>query len=273
MMAAWTVALSGVHHLPGAPETMAGGGSAGLVFHRARPRSSFARSHHGLLSDAAGHVPGDAGGLCAGVGLARRRARKTLEAVSACWPPASLRNTLPWAGAWPTGIARGARPRRRWCWAWRARTNCIRAKSSCSTASTTICSGAPSRSGRSCSCDIPDVYLAPGSEAAISPHPEWDDVSNFVLPADEARRGLENAIRSWFIAPASGPCGTSRARYVPPAGDPAAPGPAARRCGRSAGADRLGPEWYAARIRDSAGCRAAPAYVCRDRAARISGCT
>ena len=39
---------------------------------------------------------------------------------------------------------------------------------------------------------IPDVYLAPGSEAHITPQGELDDVSKFVLPADEARRGLDN---------------------------------------------------------------------------------
>jgi hypothetical protein len=38
---------------------------------------------------------------------------------------------------------------------------------------------------------IPDVYLTPGSQARITPHPELDDVSKFVLPAVETRRGLD----------------------------------------------------------------------------------
>jgi hypothetical protein len=39
---------------------------------------------------------------------------------------------------------------------------------------------------------IPDVYLTPGSQARITPHPELDDVAKFVLPADETRRGLDH---------------------------------------------------------------------------------
>ena len=39
---------------------------------------------------------------------------------------------------------------------------------------------------------IPDVYLTPGSETRITPHDELDDVSKFVLPADETDRGLDD---------------------------------------------------------------------------------
>ena len=38
---------------------------------------------------------------------------------------------------------------------------------------------------------IPDVYLTPGSESGISAHPEMDDLSKFVLPAEETRRALD----------------------------------------------------------------------------------
>jgi hypothetical protein len=62
---------AGVHHPPGAAEAMAGAGLVGLVLHRAGSRGSVARPHHGLLSDAARHVPGDAGRLRAGLGLAQ----------------------------------------------------------------------------------------------------------------------------------------------------------------------------------------------------------
>ena len=113
---------------------------------------------------------------------------------------------------------------------------------------------------------IPDVYLAPGSEAAISPHPEWDDVSKFVLPAGEARRGLDNGIRSWYTAPGSGPLRNITHRYVPPAGDAAASGPLRIDMADPLVADRLGPGWYPARIRIPLDGARAPACACRDRA-------
>ena len=37
---------------------------------------------------------------------------------------------------------------------------------------------------------VPDVYLAPGSEASITSHPDLGNISQYILPAAETRRGL-----------------------------------------------------------------------------------
>jgi hypothetical protein len=90
---------------------------------------------------------------------------------------------------------------------------------------------------------IPDVYLAPGSEAVISPHPELDDVSKFVLPADEARRGLD---RDQIVVYRSGngPLRNITHQYVPPAGPAAASGPIRIDLADPLATDRVGPGWY-----------------------------
>src|ERR1019366_2309403 len=65
--------------------------------------------------------------------------------------------------------------------------------------------------------EIPDVYLTPGSEASISAHPELDDVSKFVLPADEVRHGLDGG--EFGISPAgAGPLQNFPNQSGPPAG-------------------------------------------------------
>ena len=90
---------------------------------------------------------------------------------------------------------------------------------------------------------IPDVYLTPGSEAGITPHPEMDDVSKFVLPADEVRRGLDTDQIVVYRAGA-GPLRNITHRYEPPAGALAASGPLRIDMGDPLVADRLGPGWY-----------------------------
>jgi hypothetical protein len=89
---------------------------------------------------------------------------------------------------------------------------------------------------------IPDVYLTPGSEARISPHPEWTTCPSSSCPPTKPAAGWTGT-RLWYTAPGTGRCATSRINmYRPPARRPL-PG----RCvstWRSAGADRLGPGWY-----------------------------
>ena len=89
---------------------------------------------------------------------------------------------------------------------------------------------------------IADVYLAPGSEAVISPHPELDDISKFELPADEALRGLQSGQVVVYRAGA-GPLRNITHIYVPPAG-PEAAGPLRIDMSDPLAADRLGPGWY-----------------------------
>jgi hypothetical protein len=89
---------------------------------------------------------------------------------------------------------------------------------------------------------IPDVYLTPGSEESISAHPEMDDVSKFVLPADETRRGLERDQIVVYRA-GNGPLRNITHQYLPPAG-PAATGPLRIAVGDPLVQDRLGPGWY-----------------------------
>jgi hypothetical protein len=90
---------------------------------------------------------------------------------------------------------------------------------------------------------IPDVYLAPGSEAGISPHPELDDVSKFVLPADEARAGLQKGQIVVYHA-GDGPLRNITHQYVPPTGPAADSGPLRVDVSDPLAADYLGPGWY-----------------------------
>jgi hypothetical protein len=89
---------------------------------------------------------------------------------------------------------------------------------------------------------IPDVYLAPGSEARISAHPELDDVSKFVLPAGEARRGLDAGDIVVYRA-GQGPLKNITHRYEAP---PEAASAEPRRIDMADPlvAGRLGPTWY-----------------------------
>jgi len=92
---------------------------------------------------------------------------------------------------------------------------------------------------------IPDVYLTPGSEGSISQHPEIDDVTKFVLPADETRRGL-NAGRVVVYYAGNGPLQNITRQYMPPAAAAAASGPLRIDLGDPLAADRLGQGWYPA---------------------------
>ncbi len=91
--------------------------------------------------------------------------------------------------------------------------------------------------------EIPDVYLTPGSEASISAHPELDDVSKFVLPADEVRHGLDRDQIAIYHA-GDGPLRNITHQYVPPAGPAAASSPLRIDLGDPLVQDHLGPGWY-----------------------------
>jgi hypothetical protein len=90
---------------------------------------------------------------------------------------------------------------------------------------------------------IPDVYLTPGSEAAISPHPEMDDVSKFVLPAAETSHGLDMDQIEVYRA-GNGPLRNITHQYVPPAGLASASGPLRFDMADPLVTDRLGPTWF-----------------------------
>ena len=90
---------------------------------------------------------------------------------------------------------------------------------------------------------IPDVYLAPGAENRIAPHPKWGGVSRFVLPADEARRGLDrDEIVVYRVG--QGPLRNITHEYVVPDGRARAEGTLRLDVADQLAADRLGPEWY-----------------------------
>lgn len=91
---------------------------------------------------------------------------------------------------------------------------------------------------------IPDVYLTPGSEAVITPHPEIDDISRFILPADEAKHALERNQVVVYRAGA-GPLRNITSQWRPPVGAAAASAPLRVDVGDPLVADRLGPTWYA----------------------------
>ncbi|HTQ57851.1 MAG TPA: hypothetical protein VMI94_25465 [Bryobacteraceae bacterium] len=90
---------------------------------------------------------------------------------------------------------------------------------------------------------IPDVYLTPGSEAALVPHPEIDDVSKFILPAEEARRALEHKAAVVYRVGA-GPLRNITSIWEPPSGAAAALSPLRLDVGDPLVADRLGPTWF-----------------------------
>jgi hypothetical protein len=90
---------------------------------------------------------------------------------------------------------------------------------------------------------LTDVYLAPGSEAGITPHPEMDDISKFVLPAEETRRALDLGLAVVYRA-GNGPLQNITHEFVPPAGAAAAGAPLRVDVGDPLAADWLGPTWY-----------------------------
>ena len=90
---------------------------------------------------------------------------------------------------------------------------------------------------------IPDVYLTPGSEALITPHPEMDDVSKYVLPSGETRRALDRD-RAVVYRVGQGPLRNITHVYAVPAGVMDT-GPLRVDVGNPLAADSLGPEWYA----------------------------
>lgn len=90
---------------------------------------------------------------------------------------------------------------------------------------------------------ITGVYLTPGSEQRITPHPEMDDVSKFVLPAGETRTALDRE-QAVVYRVGQGPLQNITHQYAPPAAGAAA-GPNRLDVGDPLVADRLGPTWYA----------------------------
>ena len=90
---------------------------------------------------------------------------------------------------------------------------------------------------------IPDVYLTPGSEANISPHPDIDDVSKFVMPADQTLRGLD-ADQVVVYRAGGGPLRNITQKYEPPVAPESASGPLSIDMRDPLVTDRLGPGWY-----------------------------
>ena len=90
---------------------------------------------------------------------------------------------------------------------------------------------------------ISDVYLTPGSEANIAPHPEIDDVSKFVLPAERTLRGLD-ANQIVVYRAGSGPLRNITQEYEPPAAATSPAGPPRIDMRDPLVADRLGASWY-----------------------------
>ena len=91
---------------------------------------------------------------------------------------------------------------------------------------------------------ITDVYLTPGSEAHITPHPDLGDVSTYVLPAGEALRGLENGDVVVYSA-AHRPLRNITRQFEVPAGWVRTSGPLRIDVADPLVANRLGPGWYA----------------------------
>jgi len=90
---------------------------------------------------------------------------------------------------------------------------------------------------------ISDVYLSPGSEARITPHPELDDVSKFVLPADETRQGLDSGDIVVYRA-GPGPLKNITHHFEVPAGAEPDSAPLRIDMADPLVAPRLGPTWY-----------------------------
>ncbi|MGO4879380.1 MAG: hypothetical protein ACLP59_00990 [Bryobacteraceae bacterium] len=89
---------------------------------------------------------------------------------------------------------------------------------------------------------ISGVYLAPGTEARIGPHPEWD-VAQFILPAADTRRLLErDEIEVYRVGP--GPLRNITHEYAVPARAAGAANGLRVDLADPLAADSLGPEWY-----------------------------
>ncbi|MFN7995970.1 MAG: hypothetical protein U0Q18_20330 [Bryobacteraceae bacterium] len=90
---------------------------------------------------------------------------------------------------------------------------------------------------------IPDVYLAPGAEAGITAHTELDEISRYVLPASEARRGIQRGQIVVYRA-GDGPLRNITKYYEVPA-DTGAGGPLRVDMSDPLVDEHLGPTWYA----------------------------
>ena len=90
--------------------------------------------------------------------------------------------------------------------------------------------------------NIPDVFLTPGSDLSITPHPELDQVAKFVLPSDEVRRGLDRDQIVVYHA-GRGPLENITRQYVPPAAA-ADSGPLRIDMADPLVSDHLGPGWF-----------------------------
>jgi hypothetical protein len=90
---------------------------------------------------------------------------------------------------------------------------------------------------------IPDVYLAPGWEAHITPHGEMDDVSTFALPADETLQGLDDD-RVEVYRVGHGPLKNITHHYDVPAGAAESLGLARIDMSDPLAGARLGPTWF-----------------------------
>jgi len=90
---------------------------------------------------------------------------------------------------------------------------------------------------------IRDVYLTPGSEGHMAPHPEWGGVEKFELPADETQRGLDrDEIVVYRVG--VGPLRNITREYAVPAAVDRTNQPLRVDLADPLAADLLGPEWY-----------------------------
>jgi hypothetical protein len=90
---------------------------------------------------------------------------------------------------------------------------------------------------------IADVYLAPGSEARITPHSDPAEVSRFVLPTDETLQGLDDN-RIEVYRSGQGPLKNITHHFNLPAGAEQSSGPLRIDMSDPLVAPRLGPTWY-----------------------------
>jgi hypothetical protein len=90
---------------------------------------------------------------------------------------------------------------------------------------------------------IPDVYLAPGSEKLITPHPEIDDLSMYVLPADRTESGLNHGEIVVYRA-GKGPLKNITNEFAVPEDAAAGSGSLTLDVSDPLVVRRLGPTWY-----------------------------
>src|SRR5205085_12678223 len=92
--------------------------------------------------------------------------------------------------------------------------------------------------------NIPEIYLTPGSENSIPPHPEWGGISRYVIPLDAAVDALNKNEAVVYRVNSGGIQNVTPAYKAIATAEQLAQHPDRVEVGNPIYAGRLGPGWY-----------------------------